>query len=74
MSRNRFLAIAFVVPMSLAALLFLSGVATAQNVKVEGLINGRNGDTMTLQTSDSPKLGMRRHLIPKVHSYFNVLM
>jgi outer membrane protein OmpA-like peptidoglycan-associated protein len=56
MSRNRFLAIAFVVPMSVATFLFLSGVATAQNVKVEGLINGRNGDTMTLQTSDSPKL------------------
>lgn len=56
MSRNRFLAIAFVVPMSVATFLFLSGVAAAQNVKVEGLINGRNGDTMTLQTSDSPKL------------------
>lgn len=56
MSRNRFLAIAFVVPMSVATFLFLSGVATAQNVKVEGLINGRNGDIMTLQTSDSPKL------------------
>jgi outer membrane protein OmpA-like peptidoglycan-associated protein len=56
MSRNRFLAIAFAVPMSVATFLFLSGVATAQNVKVEGLINGRNGDTMTLQTSDSPKL------------------
>lgn len=56
MSRNRFLAIAFAVPMSVATFLFLSGVAAAQNVKVEGLINGRNGDTMTLQTSDSPKL------------------
>lgn len=42
--------------MSVATFLFLSGVAAAQNVKVEGLINGRNGDTMTLQTSDSPKL------------------
>jgi OmpA-OmpF porin, OOP family len=28
----------------------------AQTVKVEGLIKGRNGDTIILQTSDSPKL------------------
>jgi outer membrane protein OmpA-like peptidoglycan-associated protein len=39
-----------------ATLLLLSGAAIAQTVKVEGLINGRSGDAMTLQTSDSPKL------------------
>ncbi len=42
-----------------AALLFivlglLSMTVAAQSVKVEGLIKARNGDTMILQTSDSP--------------------
>jgi len=41
----------------LLAVLALSSTAVfAQTVKVEGLIKGRNGDTMILQTSDSPKL------------------
>jgi OOP family OmpA-OmpF porin len=56
MNRSRFVEIALIVALSLATLLLLSGAATAQTVKVEGLINGRSGDTMTLQTSDSPKL------------------
>lgn len=56
MNRSRFVEIALIVGSSLATLLLLSGAATAQTVKVEGLINGRSGDTMTLQTSDSPKL------------------
>jgi outer membrane protein OmpA-like peptidoglycan-associated protein len=34
----------------------LSQIVTAQSVKVEGLIKARNGDTMILQTSDSPNL------------------
>jgi hypothetical protein len=33
-----------------------SVAAFAQNVKVQGLIKGRSGATMILQTSDSPKL------------------
>ena len=41
---------------SLAILLLFCGVAAAQTVKAEGLITGRSGATMTLQTSDSPKL------------------
>jgi outer membrane protein OmpA-like peptidoglycan-associated protein len=45
-----------IVGSSVATLLLLSGAAIAQTVKVEGLINGRSGDAMTLQTSDSPKL------------------
>ena len=53
MSRTRLVAI--VATMSLATLLFLSIVATAQ-VKTEGLITGRSGDTLTLQTSDSSKI------------------
>jgi outer membrane protein OmpA-like peptidoglycan-associated protein len=56
MNRSRLVETALIVASSLATLLLLSGAATAQTVKVEGLINGRSGDTMTLQTSDSPKL------------------
>jgi OOP family OmpA-OmpF porin len=36
--------------------LALSTALSAETVKVEGLIKGRSGDTMILQTSDSPKL------------------
>jgi hypothetical protein len=55
MYRNRFVTLVFALTLSMAALLLLDGAATAQT-KVEGLIVGRNGATMTLQTSDSPKL------------------
>jgi outer membrane protein OmpA-like peptidoglycan-associated protein len=43
---------------ALALVLFalLTTVAFAQNVKVEGIIKARAGNTMTLQTSDQPKL------------------
>jgi OmpA-OmpF porin, OOP family len=41
----------FVAVLSLLALLLLAGVASAQDVK--GIINGRTGATMTLQTQDS---------------------
>lgn len=34
----------------------VGGVAAAQTVKAEGLITGRSGATMTVQTADSPKL------------------
>jgi outer membrane protein OmpA-like peptidoglycan-associated protein len=44
------------VALSAATFLLVVGTVTAQTAKVEGLINGRSGDTMTLQTSDSPKL------------------
>jgi outer membrane protein OmpA-like peptidoglycan-associated protein len=40
----------------LISLALLSGTAYAQNVKVEGVIKGRSGDTLFLQTSDSPKV------------------
>ena len=55
MIKSRFMAIASVATTSLATLLLLS-IAGAAQTKVEGLINGRSGDTMTLQTSDSAKL------------------
>ena len=55
MKRSKFIAIALVVTTSLAALLLLCGAAEAQ-AKAQGLITGRNGDTMTLQTSDASNL------------------
>jgi len=48
--------IAYRVSLSLVGLALLSQIVTAQSVKVEGLIKARNGDTMILQTSDSPNL------------------
>ena len=44
------------VSVSLVGAAFLSTIALAQSVKVEGLITARNGDTMILQTSDAPNL------------------
>jgi len=38
------------------AILLTVGVATAQGQTVQGVINGRSGATMTLQTPDAPKL------------------
>jgi OmpA-OmpF porin, OOP family len=45
-----------VLSVSLFGAVLLSTMALAQSVKVEGLIKARNGDTMTLQTSDAPNL------------------
>jgi OmpA-OmpF porin, OOP family len=41
---------------SLIALTLSGTIVAAQSLKVEGLIKGRNGDTMILQTSDSPNV------------------
>ena len=41
---------------SLIKLALLSTTVAAQSVKVEGLIKARNGETMVVQTSESPKL------------------
>jgi hypothetical protein len=51
MNRSRTARIAFIAALSLTALVLISGVAAAQNV--QGVINGRTGATMTLQTQDS---------------------
>jgi OOP family OmpA-OmpF porin len=56
MNRPRFVAIVSVVTMSLATLLLLCDAGAAQTTKAQGLITGRNGETMTLQTQDSSKL------------------
>lgn len=42
--------------LSLGVLVLMSTALLAQNVKVKGLIKGRSGPTMILQTSDTPKL------------------
>ncbi len=43
--------VAFFAAASLAMVLLLSGIAAAQS-KIQGVINGRNGPTMTVQTQD----------------------
>ena len=45
-----------VVTLLAAIIVFCSSAAFAQSLKVQGLIKGRSGATMILQTSDSPKL------------------
>ncbi len=50
MNRNK---TAFISTLSLATVLLLVGVATAQNQQLKGVIDGRNGSTMTVQTQDS---------------------
>jgi outer membrane protein OmpA-like peptidoglycan-associated protein len=56
MNKARFVAVASLVTMSLATLLLLCGAAAAQTTKAQGLITGRSGETMTLQTQESSKL------------------
>jgi OOP family OmpA-OmpF porin len=40
----------------MALCILLAGATTSQGQSVQGVINGRNGATMTLQTTDTPKL------------------
>lgn len=44
------------IPVTLVALIILAGSAVMQGQTVKGVINGRSGSTMTLQTVDTPKL------------------
>ena len=55
MKKLRFAAQGLVVAMSLVTLLLCSA-AQAQTIKAQGLITGRSGETMTLQTQDSSKV------------------
>lgn len=48
--------LANVAVLSIIGLTLFSTTVAAQSVKIEGLIQARNGDTMILKTSDSPKL------------------
>ena len=53
MKTSRLIASAFIATLSLAILLVFCGTAAAQSAKAQGLITGRSGDTMTVQTPDS---------------------
>ena len=53
MERRRIGVIAFAATISLVMILSLGGSASAQSAKAQGLITGRSGDTMTIQTADS---------------------
>jgi OmpA-OmpF porin, OOP family len=55
MSKSKFSLASFGI-LSLLVLALMSTALHAQNVKVKGLIKGRSGPTMILQTSDTPKL------------------
>ena len=48
--------LAIVLAGPLATPLLLCGAVSAQTIKVNGLVTGRNGATMTLQTASNPKL------------------
>ena len=53
MNNSRPARTAFLVTLSLAAFLLLGSIAAAQSAQVQGVINGRNGPTMTVQTQDA---------------------
>jgi hypothetical protein len=53
-----FLAIISTVAVSLAVIVWLGTVVSAQSTKVEGLIKARNGETMTVRTSNTPTLSL----------------
>jgi OmpA-OmpF porin, OOP family len=56
MSQGKKYSLAFLGILPLLALLLINTTVNAQGVKVEGVIKGRSGDTLILQTSDSPKV------------------
>jgi len=56
MTRDKAVQVTRVAILSFAIFALCSTAGIAQSLKVEGLIKGRSGATMILQTSDSPKL------------------
>jgi outer membrane protein OmpA-like peptidoglycan-associated protein len=56
MSHNKPLVVISIATTLLILIALSNTIVFAQAVNVEGLIQGRNGDTMILQTADSPKL------------------
>ncbi len=56
MTRFSWLKIPYLIVLPFLSLTLLSTTVTAQTTKVEGLIQGRNGDTMIVKTSNSPNL------------------
>jgi outer membrane protein OmpA-like peptidoglycan-associated protein len=53
MEKKRIGVVAFILVGSLATFLLLPGQVSAQSAKAQGLITGRTGDTMTIQTPDA---------------------
>jgi hypothetical protein len=53
MKKTEIARIAFVVTLSLAALLLFAGTALAQSAQLQGVIDGRRGATMTIKSQDS---------------------
>jgi len=56
MNKTRIGAAGLAVTISLTTLLLFCSSAAAQSAKAEGLITGRTGDTMTIQTPDASKV------------------
>jgi outer membrane protein OmpA-like peptidoglycan-associated protein len=56
MSQRKAVAAVRIAAFSFVLMALFTTAAFAQNVKVQGLIKGRSGATMTLQTSDTPQL------------------
>jgi outer membrane protein OmpA-like peptidoglycan-associated protein len=53
MNKSRLVRNAFLVTLSLAGVLLLAGIAVAQSAQLQGVINGRAGATMRVQTQDA---------------------
>ncbi len=53
---NKYSRLAFFGILPLLALLLINTTLNAQGVKLEGVIKGRSGETLIVQTSDSPKV------------------
>jgi outer membrane protein OmpA-like peptidoglycan-associated protein len=53
---NKYSRFAFLGILPLLALLLINTTVNAQSVKLEGVIKGRSGETLIVQTSDSPKV------------------
>lgn len=55
-NRSGIVRAAWCVVLATATVGLTCGTAVGQSVQIQGIINGRSGATMTLQTSDSPKV------------------
>ncbi len=53
MNRSRIASIAFMVAVTVAAVMLTCGVAAAQSAQIQGVIDGRSGATMTVKTQDA---------------------
>ena len=56
MTQNKALKVLSVAMLAFVVFAMFSTVSVAQSVKVQGIIKSRSGNTMTMTTSDTPKL------------------